>query len=585
MSWFLALSGLFLTPMAASMDTHPNVILVMTDDQGHGDLSLHGNPCLQTPNLDRLAAESARLGTFYVQPVCAPTRAALMTGQVPQRTTAIDTYIGRAMLSPEEITVAERLQEAGYDTGIFGKWHLGDCHPLRPHDQGFDVSLVHRGGGIGQPSDPEGAEGRYTDPVLFRNGVAEATRGYCTDVYFTEALKWMAERKDPFLCVITTNAPHAPYHDVPEALYRKYLEMDLDPVGANNADRTAREFAMIENIDQNMGRLLAGLDEMEKAKDTIVLFLHDNGPQWKRYNRGLRDIKGSVYEGGIRSPFLARWPERFPAGDRPEAIGQHVDVMPTILEAAGIVHDHEGLDGLSLMGVLRGRETGDFDRSIIVQSHRGDVPVRWHNAMIRRGKWKLVNATGFGRELAEAPRKLELYDLSRDPGEQNDLAARYPERVRELAEEYDAWFDRVGADDPANYAPPAISVGLLDEAVHLTRQDWRRIGKGGWAGRSNGAWLVDVAQTGPYRVRVRFLPKQSPPEEVELFIDGRRLAEASAGTGTDVVIDDVRLPRGRGLLEVSMHDAQSTYGAYQVIIEPVSIRTSPEQSPDASRSP
>ena len=185
MSCFLALSALLLTPMAAALDTQPNVILVMTDDQGHGDLSLHGNPCLQTPNLDRLAAESARLGTFYVQPVCAPTRAALMTGQVPQRTTAIDTYIGRAMLSPEEITVAERLQEAGYDTGIFGKWHLGDCHPLRPHDQGFDVSLVHRGGGIGQPSDPEGAEGRYTDPVLFRNGVAEATRGYCTDVYFT----------------------------------------------------------------------------------------------------------------------------------------------------------------------------------------------------------------------------------------------------------------------------------------------------------------------------------------------------------------------------------------------------------------
>ena len=570
MSICLVLASLpAVTSPAVEPSDPPNVVLIMTDDQGYGDLSCHGNPVLQTPNLDALAHESARLGTFYVQPVCAPTRAALMTGLVPQRTTAIDTWIARAMLESEEVTIAERLKSLGYATGIFGKWHLGDCHPMRPIDQGFDTAVVHLGGGIGQPSDPEGGERKYTDPVLVRNGVPESFKGYCTDIYFDEAMDWIGKQDGPFLCMLTTNAPHGPYHDVPPGLLAKYTDIDLDPVGADNDDRMARVFAMIENIDRNVGRFMAKLNDLGIDENTLVVFMHDNGPQWNRYNCGFRDIKGSVYDGGIRSPFFARWPARIPAGDRPAAVGQHVDVMPTILEAVG-AGPAEGLDGRSLMGVLKGEEDGNFDRAVVVQSHRGDVPVKWHNAMIRRGEWKLVNASGFGKELEKAPLQLELFNLRDDPGERNNLAEEHPEVVARLAAEYEAWFEEVGANDPGNYVPPAISIGAIDGPVVLTRQDWRRRSSGsGWGARAEGAWRVDVRQDGPYRVRVRFLPGQAAPDSVRLLVDGEERAAVEVGDANDAVFDAVRLPVGIGWLEAPMTDEKGTCGAYQVIVERV----------------
>ena len=254
---------------------------------------------------------------FYVCPVCAPTRAALMTGLYTQRTTAIDTYIGRAMMGSEETTIAEMLSEAGYATGIFGKWHLGDCYPLRPIDQGFDTALVHRGGGIGQPSDPVGAERRYTDPALIRDGEPEAFEGYCTDIYFDEAAAWITRRAEagtPFFAYIATNAPHGPFHDVPEDWLAHYRDQPLEdiPEGPghpvphlDNPDRLARIFAMISNIDENVGKLLGVLDELEIADETLILYLHDNGPNTRRFAAGLRGMKSEVYEGGVRSPLIA----------------------------------------------------------------------------------------------------------------------------------------------------------------------------------------------------------------------------------------------------------------------------------------
>src|SRR5262245_26202184 len=203
----------------------PNVILIMTDDQGYGDLGVHGNPIIRTSNIDAMAKKSAVLPSFYVSPVCTPTRASLMTGRYNYRTRAIDTFRGRAMMDASEVTVAELLKTAGYATGIFGKWHLGDCYPMRPIDQGFDMALVHRGGGIGQPSDPPGAEDKYTDPVLFRNGQPEQTQGYCSDVYFREGMTW-AEKVSgagkPFFLYLPTNCPHGPFGDVPPAEYAYY---------------------------------------------------------------------------------------------------------------------------------------------------------------------------------------------------------------------------------------------------------------------------------------------------------------------------------------------------------------------------
>ncbi|MEK9986792.1 MAG: sulfatase-like hydrolase/transferase, partial [Opitutae bacterium] len=208
----------------------PNVIVIMSDDQGGGDYGFMGNKIIRTPELDKMAKQSGLLTKFYVSPVCAPTRASLMTGRYNYRTRCIDTYVGRAMMDPNEVTIAEVLRKANYRTGIYGKWHLGDNYPMRPMDQGFEDSLIHRGGGIGQPSDPIGAEGKYTDPTLIKNGVETPMKGYCTDIYFDAAMDFIeaaTQENKSFFTYIATNAPHGPYHDVPEALYQEYLEVDF----------------------------------------------------------------------------------------------------------------------------------------------------------------------------------------------------------------------------------------------------------------------------------------------------------------------------------------------------------------------
>ena len=313
-----------------SAQSRPNVVLVMTDDQGIGDFSHAGHGVLETPNLDLLAASSPKVARFYVSPVCSPTRASLLTGRYNYRTRVVDTWIGRSMMEPEEVTLAEILGAAGYATGIFGKWHLGDCYPLRPIDQGFEEALVHRGGGLAQPSEPPANERRYTDAILVHNGVEVETEGYCTDVYFDAALEFIDESLEaerPFFAYVATNAPHDPFHDVPPELYAKYAGRELEPTlrgKSDKVDREARICAMVENIDQGVGRLLEHLEELGIADDTIVVFLNDNGPLWGRFTKGLRGHKTGVYEGGIRAPLFVRWPGGALARDRgPPHRGPH----------------------------------------------------------------------------------------------------------------------------------------------------------------------------------------------------------------------------------------------------------------------
>ncbi|MCY4121082.1 MAG: arylsulfatase, partial [Acidobacteria bacterium] len=296
---FLLAPAFHAAPAANPHDVRPNIVLIITDDQGWAQLGSHGDPVLQTPHLDRLAAESVEMTRFYVSPVCAPTRAALLTGRYNYRTGVVDTYIGRAMMEPGEITIAEMLRDAGYRTGIFGKWHLGDNYPLRSTDQGFDESVVHRGGGIGQPSDPP-AGSDYFDPILFHNGEQKRYRGYVTDILVDEAIRWIGDGGDrPFFAYVPTNAPHSPYL-VPDSYRQPYSAQGL-------SDRDARIYGMITNIDDNAGRLLAHLEERDLSGDTIVIFMTDNGPTTRLYHAGLRAQKGSVYENGIRVPFFARW--------------------------------------------------------------------------------------------------------------------------------------------------------------------------------------------------------------------------------------------------------------------------------------
>jgi len=421
----------------AQAKDRPNVIIIITDDQGYGDLGVTGNPVIQTPNVDAMARRSGSMTNFYVHPVCAPTRACLMTGRYNYRTRVVDTYVGRAMMDPEEVTVAEILRDAGYETGIFGKWHLGDNYPMRPKDQGFKESLVHRGGGIGQPADPPGGEGKYTDPILFHNGRQTQCEGYCTDIYFDRALGWIekcAKRKRNFFAYIPTNAPHGPFHDVPQAEYDYYKKKDLGneqfpqdkghPLPARcDQDKRARIFAMIDNIDDNVGKLFARLDALGVTNDTLVIFMVDNGPNGRRYVAGMKGMKSHVHEGGIRSPFFVHWPGVIEPGHSSDRIAAHIDMLPTVLDACGVPQPKGlKLDGRSLLPLLQGRPTDWPDRTLFIQSHRGDRPVLYHHFAARAQRWKLLHASGFGRESFEGEPRLELYDMENDPLEQHDLA-------------------------------------------------------------------------------------------------------------------------------------------------------------------
>jgi len=527
----------------------------MTDDQGYGDLGVTGNPVLDTPHTDRFARESASLRRFYVSPVCTPTRASLMTGRYNYRTRAIDTWVGRAMMEPEEVTLAEILRDAGYRTGIFGKWHLGDCYPMRPNDQGFDEALVHRGGGLAQPSEPIENTRRYTDAILFRNGVSVQTKGYCTDVYFDAAHDFIRETRaagKPFFVYLPTNAPHDPFHDVPKALYQKYRQRDLTKVIGKQArygDQVARIFAMVENIDQNMGRLLGTLDELDVARDTIVVYLHDNGPHLARFVGDMRGTKAQVYEGGIRSPLFVRWPGRLPAGTALDEIGAHIDILPTLLDAVGVAAPKGvRLDGRSLLPLLRRGRVDWAQRTIFIQSHRGDAPVRYHHFAACGPRYKLVRSTGFGREQAPAGVPFELYDLTEDPREQHDIAGDHPEIVTRMKAAYDRWFDDVSATRPDNYSRPRIVVGNDRETTTaLTHQDWRRLGGRGWG--SSGEWLLTFQGDHAYDVRVLTL-QEIRDARVELRVGSLR-REVDAATPTrSVDIRNVRIPAGDASLRV-----------------------------------
>ena len=345
------------------------------------------------------------------------------------------------------------------------------------------------------------------------------TRGYCTDVFFDAALEFIdAARASnrPFFAYLAPNAPHSPFHDVPEVLYRKYAAKDLAPVllGAReDADTVARVFAMVENIDANVGRLLAYLERRALAANTIVIFMTDNGPNTRRYVAGLRGMKSEVYEGGIRAPFFLRWPDRVHAGARSDRIAAHIDVMPTLLAAASVVAPAGVvLDGRNFLPLLAGEPIDWPDRHLVLQTHRGDTTVPFHNAAIRNQRWKLLRASGASRETLPPNAVFELYDLVADPGEKHDRAAEHPETVRQLEQAYARWFEDVSTTRPDNFAPPRIVVGSPREPeTVLTSQD-KRVPENGW--------LLHVARGGPYAVELRWKEPLARPGTIEVRIGG-----------------------------------------------------------------
>ncbi len=502
----------------------PNVILVITDDQGYGDLGVHGNDMIQTPNLDLFAEESVNLSQFYVCPVCAPTRACLMTGRYNYRTGVVDTYLGRAMMYPDEITMAEIFRTAGYRTAIFGKWHLGDNYPMRPPEQGFEESVVHNGGGLCQPSDWPG--NTYFNPMLKHNNEWKEYEGYCTDIFFRQALRYIETHRDePFFVYIPTNAPHTPLQ-IADEYVKPYLDKGLD-------ETTAKVYGMVANIDENFGTLMARLSELGLEENTIVIFLTDNGPQQERYTAGLRGRKGTVYEGGIRVPFYMRWKGVLRAGMVNDRIAAHIDVLPTLMEMCGIDAPGEvRMDGESVLPLLEGHDESWPDRTLFFQWHRGDEPELFRSSAARNQKYKLVNGS-------------ELYDIEDDPQERNNIAGDNPEIVAELRMRYQEWFRDVSST--RGYDPPRIYIGTPHEnPVTLTRQDWR--GAQGWSDDDLGFWEVNITEAGAYDIQLRFTELHYPASAHFRFGDLHREQKLKRGD-TFYTFESAELPTGEGKLE------------------------------------
>jgi arylsulfatase len=447
---WLSLCSLVLLPLtsrAAAVATvagkHPNIIFILTDDQGYGDLSVHGNPILQTPHLDRLHHESVRFTDYHVSPTCSPTRSALLTGRHEFKNGVTHTILERERLTLRATTLAEVLHRSGYQTAIFGKWHLGDEPKYRPNRRGFDEMFIHGGGGIGQtfPGSCGDAPGNtYFDPVILHNSRFVRTTGYCTDVFFNQALSWIERSKGarPFFAFIACNAPHAPLQVRPEdeARYR-------DKVANTNA---AKFLGMVANIDDNVGRLLQRLQDWKIERDTLVVFMTDNGADGGSmvYNAGLRGKKGTAFLGGTKAVSFWRWPGTLNPADV-SALTAHVDFFPTICEIAGARLSsavRRQVEGRSLVPLLENPSASWADRTLF--THFGRWPkganpnsAKYRMCSVRQARWHLVSAEG-----ATEP-KWMLFDVSVDYGEQQDVASHHPEVVRELASAYDRWWDSV----------------------------------------------------------------------------------------------------------------------------------------------
>jgi arylsulfatase A-like enzyme len=560
----LAVSLISIIARAADAPSkQPNVLIILTDDQGFAELGVTGNPIVHTPTIDHFAGQSVYLTNYHVMPVCSPTRSCLMTGRYNYRTGIVDTFVGRSMMHPDEITLAKMLADAGYHTGIFGKWHLGDNYPMRAMDKGFQETLVLNGGGLAQPGDPPDPvdeRGAYFNATLRHNGKWEKTNGYVSDVITSAAMKFIEDNRDhPFFAYLPFNCPHSP-HQVPEEYRSHYEHQQLGPesfpkqgnpmTGKFGQDDIARVYGMIENIDDNVARLLAKLDELKLAENTIVLFFSDNGcQQHNGYNGGLKGWKGTTYDGGIHQFLFVRWPGQLQAGRKVDRIAAAIDLTPTLLDLCGVAKpDSVKFDGRSLAPLLRGEKVDWPDRTLFFQWHRGDVPERYRAFAARSQDWKLVQALGVP-EKWNGKKQFQLYDMAHDPYEMHDLAAERPDMVAKLKADYDAWFtDVTSARDYT--IPSRIFIGDPHEnPVLLTRQDWR--GSGDWGPKPTGHWYVNVVTDAKYQVKVLFNPPKADTQAKFSCGDVSVNMPIKAGQ-EECTFESVHLPVGKAIVAAEL---------------------------------
>ena len=475
-----------------------NVIIIITDDQGYGDLSCHGNPTLKTPNIDKIYSESVRFTNFHVSPTCSPTRAALMTGLYSNKAGVWHTIAGRSLLREDKKTIADYFNENNYNTAIFGKWHLGDNYPFRPQDRGFKHVLIHGAGGIGQT--PDYFDNDYFDDHYLQNGKFEKYDGYCTDIWFDEAIKFIQKQKNrPFFCYISTNAPHGPLF-VDDRYSQPYEQENV----------FSKEFyGMISNIDYNVGNLTKKLEEFGIADNTILIFMTDNGSSFgdtkygsdfKHFNAGMRGKKNSEYDGGHRVPFFIRYPDgKFVPGTDINKISAHIDVLPTLIDICNLnINEENNFDGKSLLPLIKYPEKKWRERMLITDSQRIEHPIKWRKSVVMSDSWRLVNGS-------------ELYQIIDDPGQTKNLESKFPERVVMMRNVYDSWWENVSIDFH-KYA--AFKIGTSNEnPINLTSHDWHSEAQVPWNHRhiragiqTNGFWVLDIESDGNYEITLSRWP-------------------------------------------------------------------------------
>jgi arylsulfatase A-like enzyme len=482
----------------AKQGSKPNVVYVITDDQGYGDFAFTGNPAIKTPTIDTLRTQGTLLNNYHVDPTCAPTRSAVMTGRYSDRVGVWHTVQGRSMLRRRETTMADLFGANGYATGMFGKWHLGDCYPYRPEDRGFQHCVYHKAGGVGQAPDYWGND--YFDDTYIVNGKHQHFEGFCTDVWFDEGMKFIQANKDkPFFAYIATNAPHGPYYCPEEysAPYEGNPKVSIPAV-----------YGMITNIDDNMAKLMKLLEDEGLADNTILVFQTDNGTagglqDGRGYDGGMRGKKGSEYEGGHRVPFIIRWPDgKIEEGKSIEQLTAHVDILPTFIELCGLTAPKIAFDGTSLSPLLYSSGKNWPDRALVVESQRVVDPIKWRKCSVMTDQWRLVNGK-------------ELFEIRKDPKQTEDVAAQHPEVFQRLRAKYDTFWNDVSQEhDLTSYM---VIGSERSPIVSLSSHDWlidklppwhqNHVRNGDVAEVSY--WAIEVERDGDYEISLRRWPVEA----------------------------------------------------------------------------
>lgn len=522
--YLLLFTVLITNQITAQSSKKPNVIIVITDDQGYGDLACTGNPIIKTPALDKLHKQSVRLTDFHVGPTCAPSRSGLMTGRYANRVGVWHTIAGASILREKEITLANVFQNNGYETAMFGKWHLGDSYPSRPQDKGFKYTLIHGGGGVGQTPDYWGND--YFDDTYLENGAPKKVKGYCTDVWFDEAIKYIESNKEkPFFCYIAPNAPHSPYN-VPEEYYNKYKNEAIP-------EELKKFYGMISNVDDNFKRLQDKLKQLKLVDNTIVIFMTDNGTaagfkevdgKTYGYNANMKGIKNSEYEGGHRVPFFISYPEKIKEGRNVNALTANLDIMPTLAAICNLKLPNLELDGTDISSLVLNKDAVLKRDYLITDSQRVQEPIKWQKSAVMSDKMRLVNGT-------------ELYDIATDPGQNKDLSTQFPAIVTKMRGYYEKWWSSVSSE--FNIFPVIIvgsekqnpiEITCHDEHINDSKIPWNQnFIREGQKNPMGGEFTIEFENDGVYQIEVSRWPFES-----ELIIN-----EGITGRKATPLVDEI----------------------------------------------